>query len=83
MHSYKDYKYIGLGWGDFMWTLRISIGDNSAIADARYLQPAESKIFWILWSITSIITCVVFLNFVVAEACASYSIVTDTLEETI
>lgn len=37
LRSYKDYQFIGLSWGDFMWTLRISIGDNSAIGDAAYL----------------------------------------------
>lgn len=83
MSSYKDFKYIGLEWGEFMWTLRISIGDNAAIADSVFLNRDESIIFWLLWTITSIITCVVFLNFIVAEACASYTIVTETLEETI
>ena len=66
-----------------MWTLRVSIGDNAVIEDSKYLQPIESDIFWLLWTITSILTCVVFLNFIVAEACASYTIVTETLHETI
>ena len=83
MSAYKDYKYIGLEWGEFMWTLRISIGDNSAIGDSAFLAKAEGLIFWLLWTVASIVTCVVFLNFIVAEACASYTIVTETLQETV
>ena len=32
-----DYKKIGLHAGEFMWTLRMSMGDMSAIEDAKHL----------------------------------------------
>lgn len=43
----------------------------------------ENILFWVCWFFTVIITCVIFLNFIVAEACASYSKVVETLEEVI
>jgi hypothetical protein len=33
----KDYKAIGLMAGDFMWTLRLSMGDSAAIEAAKLL----------------------------------------------
>lgn len=37
--------------------------------------------YWILWTITLIITNIVFLNFIIAEASESYAKVKETLEE--
>jgi hypothetical protein len=36
-----------------------------------------------MWMMTVIVTCVIFLNFVVAEACASYGKVVEALESII
>jgi hypothetical protein len=47
------------------------------------LSSAEMKVFWLMWLMTVIITSIIFLNFVVAEACASYSRVTESLESVI
>jgi hypothetical protein len=38
-------------------------------------------LYWILWTITLIITNIVFLNFIIAEASESYAKVKETLEE--
>jgi len=78
-----DYKTIGLHIGEFMWTLRLSMGDFSAIGESTHLQKPENIVFWILWGLTVIVTCVIFLNFIVAEASASYSGVVETLDEVI
>ena len=76
----KDYKAVGLHVGEFMWTLRLSLGDGAAIEAAKLLTPIENKIFWFMWLMVTILTCVIFLNFIVAEASASYVKVTETLE---
>jgi len=57
----------------------MSMGDFSAIGAQKTLNAVESKIFWLLWLVTSIMTCIIFLNFVVAEACASYARVKEYL----
>jgi len=74
-----EYKAVGLHWGEFLWTFRLSLGDFSAIAATSELSSIEMKIFWLMWMMTVIVTCIIFLNFVVAEACASYSRVVESL----
>jgi hypothetical protein len=58
----------------------MSIGDNSLIEAAKQLDQAENVVFWILWLLGVVITSIVFLNFIVAEASGSYAKVTETLE---
>ena len=79
----KEYNALGLHMGEFMWTLRLSIGDGSAIEASKHLKIGENRLFWVMWLIVTIVTCVIFLNFIVAEASASYTKVTETLEQVI
>lgn len=48
------------------------MGDFSIIESTDYLNPDENYIFWVIWTFTSVFTCVIFLNFIVAEASAGY-----------
>jgi hypothetical protein len=68
----KEYKSVGMLVGEFIWTFRISMGDFSAIGATGSLSRIESQIFWVIWFMTAMITCIIFLNFVVAEAMGSY-----------
>jgi len=76
-----EYQYLGLHWGTILSTFRISIGDFSAIDTSASLSGANNWMFWIIFLFIMMATCVVFLNFIVAEASASYAKVTETLEE--
>jgi hypothetical protein len=76
-----EYKKIGLFLGNILQTIRISMGDFGCIAASDYLTPAENWLFWIIWLVTAGMTCIIFLNFIVAEASASYSEVSEHLEE--
>jgi hypothetical protein len=58
----------------------MSIGDNSLIEAAKKLGAAENRLFWILWLLGVVITSIIFLNFIVAEASGSYAKVTETLK---
>ena len=49
------------------------MGDFGAIDAAQYLSKEDIWIFWIIWFINVIVTCVIFLNFIVAEASESYA----------
>jgi hypothetical protein len=71
-----DYQAIGLAAGEFLWTLRLSLGDPAACEAAKALARRENFIFWMLWLLITIITSIIFLNFIVAEASASYTKVT-------
>ena len=56
------------------------MGDFSLIDPSVDLERNENIIFWISWFITLIITNIIFLNFIVAEASAIYSVVSESLE---
>lgn len=79
----SEYKFLGMFVGQFMTALRVSIGDFSCIGTSTTLSVSEIWLFWLIWLIAVIITNIVFLNFIVAEASASYAKVTETLEAVI
>jgi hypothetical protein len=78
-----EYQAVGLHFGEFFWTFRLSLGDFSAISATNSLNKVEMQIFWLMWVLTVIVTSIIFLNFVVAEACASYSRVVESLDSVI
>ena len=59
------------------------MGDFAAIDASTELEKAENLLFWLMWILTVVITSIIFLNFIVAEASASYSHVVETLESVI
>ena len=65
----------------------MSMGDNTGVGVSAKpginLEGADNWLFWIIWFMTVIVTCVIFLNFIVAEASASYSKVVECLEQVI
>ena len=61
----------------------MSIGDNDAINSSSMLAPTENYLFWISFVITVFSSCVVFLNFIVAEASESYNQVSAELDNVI
>tara|TARA_B110000285_G_C15105591_1_gene607727 strand:- start:221 stop:628 length:408 start_codon:yes stop_codon:yes gene_type:complete len=76
-----EYKHIGLYLGTVISTARISIGDFSAIdTSAELTDKADNYMFWLIWLFVMGATCIVFLNFIVAEASASYAVVMETLD---
>ena len=56
------------------------MGDYANTEASKSLAPEETWIFWAVWILTVIVTSVIFLNFIIAEASASYSKVVDSLE---
>ena len=79
----KEYYFVGQWIGMMLSTLRISIGDNTLMGVCAIRGSAENAMFWICFIMTVGATCIVFLNFIVAEASNSYAIVTEILEPTI
>lgn len=62
-------------------TLRLAYGDFDIISQAMYLSKSDSIMFWIIWFFTVMVSCIIFLNFIVAEASGTYNIVNEHLEE--
>jgi hypothetical protein len=75
---FGEYEQIGLFWGTLFSTLRISMGDFDFGA-ANFLTPAENRIYWLIWLCVVVMTCIIFLNFIIAEASASYEKVKENL----
>ena len=75
----EEYKYIGLFFGYFASTLRTSLGDFDFGA-SYFLSRADNFTYWLIWFIVVVIMCIIFLNFIIAEASASYQNVKDNLE---
>lgn len=75
----SEYDNIGLFLGNIFVTMRMSMGDFGF--DAAYmLADSENIIYWFVWFIIVVITAIIFLNFIIAEASASYEKVASELE---
>jgi hypothetical protein len=57
----------------------MSMGDFG-FDSAILLDPAENVIYWFTWLLIVLITCIIFLNFIIAEASASYEKVSADLD---
>ena len=67
----QEYDIIGPFWGSLATTLRTSLGDFDFEASI-HLEENENHLYWAIWLLVVIMTCIVFLNFIIAEASASY-----------
>ena len=74
-----EYHHIGMLFGYLITTFRMSLGDFD-FAPSMYLSREENYIYWIMWFIVVLMTCIVFLNFIIAEASNSYASVMNRLE---
>ena len=75
-----EYLKIGLFFGNFLSIIRISMGDFAIISAAEFLTPVENYLFWLIWLLCVTVNCIIFLNFIVAEAGNSYNEVSEDLE---
>ena len=75
----EEYAQIGLLLGNIFYTLRTGIGDFDFGA-SYYLNKAENWTFFIIWFIVVVVLCIIFLNFIIAEASASYAKVVENLD---
>lgn len=78
----EEYKHIGIFIANIMVTLRMSMGDFS-FDTATMLDTYENYIYWACWLLIVGVTCIIFLNFIIAEASASYEKVAESIEPTI
>ena len=76
----SEYYYMNGLYTYFFATLRMSMGDFSMIAAVPYLGAGDSIFFWFPWLFCVVLLFIVFLNYVVAEACNSYSSISGEIE---
>ena len=75
----QEYAEIGLLLGNLFYTLRTGIGDFDFGA-SYFLSHDENWTFFIIWFLVVVILCIIFLNFIIAEASASYAKVVENLD---
>ena len=77
-----EYKHIPLFLRQLFSTTRIALGDFD-FGESTFLEPFENRIFWAYWLVLVTVTCIVFLNFIVAEVGSSYNSVNESVIELI
>jgi len=75
-----EYAFLGKFAGNLLSVLRMSMGDNDFSAVALF-DEERAIVFWVVWALIAYLTSIIFFNFVVAEASASYERVCDNLDE--
>ena len=76
----EEYENIGLFLGYIFSTLRSSLGDFDFDA-ANYLSSEENYLYWFIWLASIVLTCIIFLNFIIAETSASYESIKTNLDK--
>lgn len=76
-----EYVHVGLAIGNFFDVFRISLGDYASLETAVFLSVEDNFLYWIMWLLIVVIGCIIFLNFIIAEASHSYEVVSERLEE--
>jgi hypothetical protein len=71
----KEYTALPLWIHNWINVLRISLGDFD-FGQSQELDSFDNKMFWVAWLIMVIITCIIFMNFIIAEVSNSYTNVT-------
>ena len=67
--------------GNLIDTLKLSMGDFGSVIDGSAdLNNEDNYMFWLVFMMVFILTCVIFLNFIIAEASASYEKVSAELD---
>ena len=74
----EEYASIGMFLGNIFQIMRISMGDYD-FDGANDLDDIENIVYWICWLLMVTITCIIFLNFIIAEASNSYAVVMETI----
>ena len=64
--------------GNFIDTMKMSMGDFGVIERTQIDLPHKT-IFWLSWGVIVLIMSIIFLNFIIAEASASYERVNELL----
>ena len=78
-----EYRQVGRLVGNTFSAIRVSLGDYAEIEAATFLSIEENYMFWIYWFIMVVVASIVFLNFIIAEASASYEKIAAEKEEQI
>lgn len=77
-----EYRHVGSFFANLLFTLRVSLGDFDFEFNEN-MTKADHRLFWIIWGFVIILTCVVFLTFVIAMVCDTHSDIKTTIDQVI
>ena len=66
-----EYEQLPLYMGQVFDVIRISLGDFD-FDKSTNLEQFENILYWQTWCFVILMTCIVFLNFIIAEVSGSY-----------
>lgn len=79
----KEYFTIGMWFGDIIWGIRCAMADFDVINASRTLNSAENWLFWFGFICIVSSSCIILLNFIVAEVCKIYNVVNERINQII
>ena len=62
----SEYRKLDRAFTNFLIIMRFSLGDFDFEA-VNHLDKSQAYIFWIMWMLIVVMSCVIFLNFIIAE----------------
>jgi len=77
--SGQEYLHINKFLANMFTVYRISLGDFDFGA-STVLDDFQNGMYWFCWALIVTVTCIVFLNFIIAEVSASYQNVKDQVD---
>lgn len=90
-HDMGEYRLVGPLVGNFLYALRLSLGDFNFDAfgrttefnelEIRSMNGNEHRLFWIVWLGMTYFSATIFLTFVIARVTDSYQSVKDDLQK--
>jgi len=71
---YPGYEYdkLTVFQANIFETIRYSLADFN-FEQIKYMNDYEVFMFWAVWLVIVVITCIIFLNFIIAEVSESYA----------
>ena len=79
LYDGKIYESLPKIIGNMVAVVRMSLGDNE-FNSIVYLGHTEQLLFWVVWLFIAYFNCIIFLNFIIAEASVSYERVMSNIE---
>ena len=58
----------------------MSLGDNDFAATVKMDDQRIATLFWFIWVLIAYLNCIIFMNFIIAEASESYGKVMSNIE---
>ena len=75
-----EYQHVGWFMGNFLTTLRLSLGDfDFGVLEGDNLDADQHVLFWIIWTVMVIFSSLIFLNFIIAEVSNSYQTINEQI----